>query len=164
VDPLLKKLQHRGGPIAVFEPPDEVRPVLASWTETGVEVVAGPVPCSGFVLAFARSCAQIEQLVPEVLASLSPGDPVVWMAYPKRASKRYRSDVGRADSWQALGDAGFEAVRQVAIDADWSALRFRRVERIRSLSRDPARAMSRDGRRRTGGQGAAGSTGSRVEG
>ena len=33
--------------------------------------------------------------------------------------------------WPVLGAAGFEPVRMVAIDADWSALRFRRVEHIK---------------------------------
>jgi hypothetical protein len=44
-----------------------------------------------------------------------------------------------------LGDAGFEPVRQVAIDEDWSALRFRRVEYIKSMTRDPRRKISGKG-------------------
>jgi len=32
--------------------------------------------------------------------------------------------------WDALTGAGFDTVRLVAIDADWSALRFRRKEHI----------------------------------
>jgi hypothetical protein len=38
----------------------------------------------------------------------------------------------RRTGWQALSDAGFRPVRQVAIDADWSALRFRRKEFVKS--------------------------------
>ena len=34
-----------------------------------------------------------------------------------------------------MGDAGFEPVRMVAIDEDWSALRFRRVEFIKTMNR-----------------------------
>lgn len=34
---------------------------------------------------------------------------------------------------------------------DWSALRFRKVEYIRTLRRDPGRALSREGRTRTVG-------------
>jgi hypothetical protein len=37
----------------------------------------------------------------------------------------------------------------VAIDADWSALRFRRAERIKSMRRDASRALSAQGKRRT---------------
>jgi hypothetical protein len=49
----------------------------------------------------------------------------VWVAYPKKASRRYGCEFDRDTGWQALGDAGFEPVRQVAIDEDWSALRCR---------------------------------------
>ena len=34
-----------------------------------------------------------------------------------------------------MGDAGFEPVRMVAIDEDWSAVRFRRVEFIKTMNR-----------------------------
>jgi hypothetical protein len=74
---------------------------------------------------------------------------VLWVAYPKKASKRYSSDVGRDDSFQPLGDLGFEGVRQIAVDDDWSALRFRRAEHIKAMKRDRRGAMSRAGRRRT---------------
>ena len=36
---------------------------------------------------------------------------------------------------RVLGDAGFEPVRMVAIDEDFSAVRFRRVEFIKTLTR-----------------------------
>jgi hypothetical protein len=36
----------------------------------------------------------------------------------------------------------------VAIDEDWSALRFRRAEFIKSMTRDPRRAMSAKGKSR----------------
>ena len=34
-----------------------------------------------------------------------------------------------------MGEAGFEPVRMVAIDEDWSALRFRRAEFIKNMTR-----------------------------
>ncbi|KIL49293.1 hypothetical protein [Jeotgalibacillus soli] len=34
-----------------------------------------------------------------------------------------------------LADEGFEPVRQIAIDENWSALRFRKVEKIKTLLR-----------------------------
>jgi len=35
-----------------------------------------------------------------------------------------------------LADDGYEPVRQVAIDEDWSALRFRKVEQIKKMTRN----------------------------
>jgi hypothetical protein len=52
-----------------------------------------------------------------------------------------------------LGAAGFEPVRMVAIDEDWSALRFRRVAHIKSMTRSPRGAISRAGKRKTGARG-----------
>ena len=57
------------------------------------------------------------------------------MAYPKGSSKKYQSQINRDHGWDALGHAGFEPVRLVAIDEDWSALRFRRLEFIKNMAR-----------------------------
>lgn len=40
-------------------------------------------------------------------------------------------NLNRDDGWDELKKAGFDTVRAVAIDEDWSALRFRRVEFIK---------------------------------
>jgi len=55
----------------------------------------------------------------------------LWFAYPQGTSKRYTCEFNRDTGWSALRSAGFDTVRQVAIDEDWSALRFRRVEYIK---------------------------------
>ncbi|HNM27658.1 MAG TPA: hypothetical protein PKL15_19570, partial [Saprospiraceae bacterium] len=69
-------------------------------------------------------------------------------AYPKGSSKTYRCEFNRDNGWQALGEVGYEPVRQVAIDEDWSALRFRRVEFIKTMTR--SFAMSEKGKQKTG--------------
>ena len=81
--------------------------------------------------------------------SRARGDAVVWLAYPKGSSKRYTSTINRDTGWDSLGAAGFEGVRMVAIDEDWSALRFRRAEFIKSMKRDPKHAMSAVGKSKT---------------
>jgi len=55
------------------------------------------------------------------------GDVVLWFAYPKGTSKLHSGQINRDTGWESLQPAGFETVRLVAIDADWSALRFRRT-------------------------------------
>lgn len=87
-----------------------------------------------FALAFATRQAEVDALSP-LLAARAPGDALLWMAYPKGSSKRYRCDFNRDTGWGALRAAGFDTVRQVAIDDDWSALRFRRVEYIRPVAK-----------------------------
>jgi hypothetical protein len=145
--PLLKKLQHRPGtPVLALWAPDEVAPVLGEWEGEGVTVhrrMRGGAP---FVLAFVRSRKEVDERSGRLANALGGDDPVLWVAYPKKSSKRYASDVSRDDSWQALGDLGFEPVRQVAVDDDWSALRFRRTGEIKTLTR--SRALSAEGRQR----------------
>jgi len=72
----------------------------------------------------------------------------VWFAYPKGSSKRYECDFKRDTGWRTLGQAGFEPVRQIAIDEDWTTLRFRRAEFIKSMTRK--RALSKTGKAKAG--------------
>ena len=84
-----------------------------------------------FALAFVTRQKEVEQLA-DSIAKMAKGDPVVWFAYPKGTSKKYQSEINRDSGWQALRQAGFDTVRMVAIDEDWSALRFRRVQFIKA--------------------------------
>lgn len=135
--PLFTKLNHKGqSPIVVLNAPPSFAAELAALT--GVEVLRtteGVAPI-GFLLAFVTKLGEIEATA-ATLATRAPGDPLIWFAYPKGSSKNYSCEFNRDTGWAALGQAGFEGVRQVAIDADWSALRFRRVEHIKTMTRNP---------------------------
>jgi len=87
-----------------------------------------------FSLAFVMTQKDVDTLGPQV-AKKAKGDAVVWFAYPKGSSKKYKSQINRDSGWAVMGKAGFEPVRMVAIDEDWSALRFRRVEFIKTMNR-----------------------------
>jgi len=58
-------------------------------------------------------------------------------------------DLARVVAKKAKGDAGFEPVRMVAIDDDWTAMRARRVEFIKNLTRPESFALSTEGKKRT---------------
>jgi len=100
-----------------------------------------------FSLAFVTRQDELDHWIAAITAK-ARGDALVWFAYPKKSSRKYTCEFNRDSGWDKLGEAGFEAVRQVAIDEDWSALRFRRVEHIQSMKRDPKRAMSATGKAR----------------
>ena len=87
-----------------------------------------------FSLAFVMTQKEVDTLAPQV-AKKAKGDAIVWFAYPKGSSKKYKSQINRDNGWAVMGDAGFEPVRMVAIDEDWSAVRFRRVEFIKTMNR-----------------------------
>jgi hypothetical protein len=115
--------------IVVFNAPKSFEPEMARLK--GVKVLQDPKrpTALAFGIAFAATQAELDRLS-AVLAGASKGDAVLWFAYPKGTSKRYVCEFNRDTGWQAIRDAGFESVRQVAIDEDWSALRFRRVEYV----------------------------------
>ena len=69
------------------------------------------------------------------ITAKASGDAVIWFAYPKGSSKKYTCEFNRDTGWAELAKAGYEPVRQVAIDEDWSALRFRKVEHIKTMTR-----------------------------
>ena len=91
---------------------------------------------------------QIDSIAPHLDQKLKD-DATVWFAYPKKTSKKYQLEVDRDHGWKLLGYLGFEAVRQVAIDSNWSALRFRKVEYIKVMKRNRDFAMTEKGKQKT---------------
>jgi hypothetical protein len=87
-----------------------------------------------FSLAFVTTQEQVNALAPAI-ARKAEGDAIVWFAYPKGTSRKYKSQIDRDHGWTALGQEGFEPVRMVAIDEDWSAKRFRRAAFIKNMTR-----------------------------
>jgi hypothetical protein len=102
-----------------------------------------------FFLAFVATQKEVDT-IGKAIATKAKGDAVVWFAYPKGTSKNYKSEISRDHGWGILGECGFECVRAVAIDEDWSGSRFRRVEFIKSMRRDKKYAMSAKGKAKTG--------------
>ena len=86
-----------------------------------------------FMILFVKSVAEVEMMTPMTLHNLK-ADGVVWFCYPKKTSKKYRSDIDRDHGWKALNDSGLQGIRLVAVDEDWSALRFRNIKFIKSTS------------------------------
>ena len=89
-----------------------------------------------FALTFVITQQDLDSTAPAV-ASRAVGDAVVWFAYPKGSSKKYKSQISRDKGWKILGQLGFEPVRMIAIDEDWTSSRFRRVEFIKTMTRSP---------------------------
>jgi hypothetical protein len=127
-DKLNLKLQRE---ILVLNAPESFEPALLALQ--GITVLRDPAQAQSiqFALVFATKQAEVDALSP-VLAGKAAGDALLWFAYPKGTSKRYKCEFNRDTGWAVLRSLGFDTVRQVAIDEDWSALRFRRVEYIKS--------------------------------
>lgn len=144
--PLFKKLSLADiDSIHVLDAPASFGPALAALR--GVTVHRAAKGKVRFALAFVTTLAQVAKATAS-LTRAADGDAVLWMVYPKASSKRIRCEFNRDTGWQALGAAGYEPVSQVAIDEDWSALRFRKAEYIKTMKRNPDGAISAAGRKK----------------
>jgi hypothetical protein len=145
--PLFTKLNlglHRD--ILVVNAPDSFEPELSALT--GVTIRRDPKRLAEipFALVFVQTLAEVEAAAKWLPKAV--GDAVIWFAYPKGSSKRYRCEFNRDTGWSAVSAAGFEGVRLISIDDDWSAFRFRRTEFIKSLNRPEPRVSSPAGKAR----------------
>lgn len=133
--PVFEKLNLKDqAEVVVLQAPLSFEPELAWLSDRRVVRDVREVGEVRFALAFAYMKAELDALS-AALVSKAEGDAILWFAYPKRTSKRYRADFDRDHGWEVLRAGGFEPVRQVAIDADWSALRFRRTVYVRGGQR-----------------------------
>jgi hypothetical protein len=104
--------------------PEALAPLFA-------EIEEGTPPV--WIAGFCRDAAGVREAARRLLPLYRAGG-YLWLLYPKKAG-RIRTDVTRDHGWEPVHDAGFLPVAQVAVDADWSALRFRRREEIREITR-----------------------------
>jgi len=86
-----------------------------------------------FIIIFVKTKVEVEYFTPIALHNLT-ADGILWFCYPKKSSKKYRSDLERDNGWKILNDAGFYGVRLVSVDENWSALRFRNKKFIKPTS------------------------------
>lgn len=100
-----------------------------------------------FALVFVTRQTELNRFA-RAMVKKAKGDAVLWFVYPKKSSKKYRCDFDRDRGWEELGKAGYEGVRMVAIDEDWSALRFRHVRYIKTIKREEKRVLSQEGKER----------------
>lgn len=146
---IFKKLNFKDQQIIyILQAPESFQPAIQEMnTFTQVKTELLPDETANFILAFVTQQSEIDDLAP-LFANALQGDGILWFAYPKGTSKRYKCDFNRDTGWHILGQLGFEGVRMVAIDEDWSALRFRRAQYIKTMKRDEKRAMSETGRKK----------------
>ena len=133
--------------ILVINAPASFEPQLAGLRGVTVARALKDSKAIEFSLAFVTTQKDLDT-ISKAVGKKAKGDAVVWIAYPKKSSKKYSCQFDRDSGWTAHGDAGFEPVRMVAIDEDWSAVRFRRAEFIKTLTRGREHRISAQGKAR----------------
>jgi hypothetical protein len=76
------------------------------------------------LLVFAAERATLEEYRLQIVEAVNQGR-LTWVSYPK--SGQLGTDLNRDSLAALLAESGIQPVRQIAIDAVWSALRFRTV-------------------------------------
>ncbi len=130
--------------LLILNAPASFEAELAALGDVTAHRVAKSLKTLEFALAFGTKLKDVAAFA-KIVAKKASGDAVIWFAYPKGSSKRYTCEFNRDTGWTALGDAGYEPVRQVAIDEDWSALRFRKVAFIKTMTRSTLGVISKAG-------------------
>jgi hypothetical protein len=88
---------------------------------------------SDWAIWFVPDMAAIKACANAAAAAYKDGGQL-WFAYPKQTGA-IKTDMTRDIGWAALDAHSLMPVSQVAIDATWSALRFRRRHEIKKLTR-----------------------------
>jgi hypothetical protein len=86
-----------------------------------------------FALIFVVNEQQLGNIVRELLPALQR-DAKFWVAYPKIGSK-IATSLNRDCTWGCITGAGFESVREAALDHVWSAVRFSRAGAVTVLAK-----------------------------
>lgn len=147
MNPIFKKLNFKDQKqIHILNGPPAFAPVMADmYGIASIKTTLTSTKEVEFFLGFVTKQKEVDDLT-RLVTSLLKEDGLLWFAYPKGTSKKYTCDFNRDTGWRELGKQGFEPVRMVAIDEDWSALRFRKAEKIKKMTR--SFAMSDEGKKK----------------
>ena len=86
---------------------------------------SAPLEAAQVALLFVKNRADYEaRLLP--FRDGTGADAILWLAYPKLTSP-LAGDLNRNLLHDLVQEAGLDTVAQIAIDADWSALRLKRL-------------------------------------
>ncbi|MDZ7877990.1 MAG: hypothetical protein U5L45_09980 [Saprospiraceae bacterium] len=136
MDTIFKKMNFKNSPLVtvINSPKSFDEHIVAMEGITTFLYDFSDMETTDFILAFCTKQEEVDRVAIEAAKKII-GDGLLWIVYPKGTSKKYKCDFSRDTGWTILGELGFEPVRIIAIDEDWSALRFRRVEYIKKMIR-----------------------------
>ncbi len=118
MDTLMKELRFTDGIAVVLDAPPEMVSTLEAWEANGASISREMIPGSTYVLAFVEPTRWADHRVAELLAGITPENPVLWLAF--------RTTKAPADGdWEAMTKRGFRPVLHITIDEHWTAYRYR---------------------------------------
>ena len=118
--PIADRLQVKGGRrLAVVGAPVGLEDTIGA-----LDLRADPAEAE-VVLLFTVNRDHFDADLPVILKT-ARANAILWIAYPKMTSK-LAGDLNRDVIHDLVPSHGLDTVSQIAIDSDWSALRFKRL-------------------------------------
>lgn len=140
---LLKKLNFKeSNPFIVINLPKQLHETLDEMTgffPRSEDIV----PSCKFILCFVLNSNDLEKLIPTWIPYLDE-DAMFWIAYPKRTSKQFKTDLTRDHGWELLGKYGYEQVSLVSLNEDFSIFRFRHIKYIKTMKRSDSMKLTKN--------------------
>ena len=127
----IAKLRFKSSEVCLFEAPDNLMSDFITFE------ITNKLPSKGSIsqgVLFAKDKGTLDKWFPKIADKLED-EALFWIAYPKKTGS-IKTDMTRDIGWDTVFAKGYDPVMQVAIDEDWSALRFRRSEAIGAKLRD----------------------------
>lgn len=124
---LVRKLQLKPGMrVMVLNAPEGYLDRLTPLPQDAVLVEQAP---ADWVLVFVRNKVEVDSLAPRGLEAVKR-EGVLWLCYPKGGAKAgsldgVKVDINRDKGWDVVYATGWGPVASVAIDDQWTALRWR---------------------------------------
>ena len=123
--PLAKKLGVKAGyKVGLVNAPQGIAAKFTVLPE-GATVSEKAGKGSDIVVGFLRKEAELAKVAEAGQKALKP-EGVLWMCYLKGGAK-VGTDLNRDSLWRAAKPLGLEANSQIALDDEWSAMRFKKV-------------------------------------
>ena len=120
--PLVKKLGFAPDmSVVLLDAPPNLNELLGE-LPSGVQVSRRLTPRADVVLIFVENAADLSRKVPALKSAVAP-DGMVWVAWPKRASK-LPTDLTEDVIRDIVLPTGLVDVKVCAIDATWSGLKL----------------------------------------
>lgn len=136
-----KLLLKPGQRIAVVAAPADYA-TLVGGLPAGATVTATPTRDADVIHLFVEDRAALAARWPAVAAALGP-ETLLWISYPKRGPG-VTTDLTRDVGWAPVRESGYDPVTQIAIDATWSALRYRHDPALRAAREERGARVGRD--------------------
>lgn len=120
-----KLLIKAGNKILVINPPEGYRELLGALPD-GVNELSELEGEFDLIQIFLTSVEEMEAWLHKLREQLN-ADGKLWVTYPKGTSKKYTSEVNRDSLYAYASTVGLRGVAMIAVDEDWSAMRFKLV-------------------------------------